>query len=119
MSLSSTILMAQETAAPAAPGGGMFQLILIVFMTLIAMYLLFVLPRKTQEKKTQNMLNSLKKNDRVMLTCGLIGTVYSIDLEQHEIVLKVDEATNTKMRFSTGAIYFVYQDKDKQDKKEN
>lgn len=52
-----------------------------------------------------------------MTTSGMIGTVHSIDKEQNEIILKVDDSTNTKIKFSLGAIYFVYQDKKEEQNK--
>ncbi len=98
---------AASKAPAGAPGGGI-NLIFMVFMVLIAMYFLFVLPKKSQAKQTQKMLNGLTKNDKVMTTSGIIGLVYSVDQESGEVVLKVDEANNTKIRFSAQAIYYVF-----------
>ena len=111
-----TLLAAAENSAPATPAKpGAMNVMFMVFMVLIAMYLLFVLPKKSQAKQTQKMIDSLNKNDRVMTNSGIIGLVYSIDKEAGEVVLKVDEANNTKIHFSIGAIYYVF--RDKEDKK--
>ena len=89
-----------------------FILMLPVF--LIIMWFLIASPQKRQEQRLRDMLNSLEKNDRVMTVGGLIGTVHSIDREQNEIVLKVDEATNTKVKFHLTAVSTVFsKDSDK------
>jgi preprotein translocase subunit YajC len=54
------------------------------------------------------MLDSLEKNDKVMTVGGLIGTVHSVDKEQNEIVLKVDDSNNTRLRFHLTAINTVF-----------
>ncbi|MDO5581449.1 MAG: preprotein translocase subunit YajC [Planctomycetia bacterium] len=109
-----------EAAKPAPPSTeqSIFSVLMIVSMMLIVMYLLFVLPKKNQEKNARKMIDSLKKNDKVMTTSGMIGTIYSIDKDQNEVVLKVDESNNTKIKFSLGAVYFVFKDKEKEAEKE-
>lgn len=97
---------AQKTVQP--PAGSMLQVVLMISVFLIIMWFLFILPKKNQTKQAQKMVESLKKNVRVMTYSGIIGTVYSVDKEQNEVVLKVDD--NTKIRFSLSAIYFVYND---------
>ncbi len=111
-----------QTPAPAAPSTEqtIFQLIIFGFLGLLVLYFIIILPKRSQAKQEQNtkkMIDSLKKNDKVMTTSGMIGTVHSIDKEQNEIILKVDDSTNTKIKFSLGAIYFVYQDKKEEQNK--
>ena len=48
------------------------------------------------------MIQSLDKNDRVRTIGGIIGTV--IDVKDDEVVLKVDESNNTKIRVSASSI---------------
>ncbi len=61
--------------------------------------------RRKEQKKQQDMLNALKKGDRVTTIGGIKGVV--VDVRTDEVVVKVDEATNTKMRFIRGAIRTV------------
>ena len=58
-------------------------------------------PKKKQEQHSQ-MVRSLKKNDRVCTIGGIFGTV--IEVRDKEIVLKIDESNNTKMKVSPSAI---------------
>ena len=92
-------------------GGGtspLFMLFIMLPAILIIMWILMVNPSKKQEERLRKMLNALEKNDKVMTVGGVIGTVHSIDKEQNEIVLKVDDANNTRIRFHLTAISVVF-----------
>lgn len=105
-----TPIFAEE--APVAPAGsGPFGFVMMIFVFLIALYLLFVLPTKSRDKQMNKMIDSLKVNDKVLTTSGVIGTVFSIDREAGEVVLRVDDSANVKIHFAISSIYFVY-DKD-------
>ncbi len=97
-----------ESAQPVPAGSGPFSFVAMIFFVLVAMYLLFVLPAKSRNKQAQQLLDSIKINDRVLTTSGIIGVVHSIDRQGGEIVLRVDDSNNVKMRFSLSAIYYVY-----------
>jgi len=64
-------------------------------------FILFREPRKRQRQQ-QQMVQSIKKNDKVRTVGGIIGTV--VDVKDDEIVLKVDESNNTKIRIMASAI---------------
>ena len=108
-------LFAQETAPAAArkPGTAesMLSLSMMVFFFLIAMWLLFILPKRRQEKQMKQLSESLKKHDKVMTSSGIIATVHSVDKEAGEVVLKVDESNDTKIRFSIQSVYYIFPDK--------
>ena len=99
-------LLAQSQPAPNAGGNFMF-IGLLVFM-----FVFFIVmsrtTRKGEEKKRKTLLDSLSKNDRVLTHSGIIGTIVAI--RDHEIVLKVDESTNTKMTFIKTAISQIITD---------
>ncbi len=97
-----------DAPAPAPTGSGPFTVVMMTFVMLIVMWLLIVLPKKSQDKQAQKLIDSIKINDKVMTTAGIIGTVVSIDKDGGEIVLRVDEATGAKIRFALGAICFVF-----------
>jgi preprotein translocase subunit YajC len=91
-----------------AQGGDMFLFFIMLPAILIFLWLFLVSPQKKQEERLRKMLNSLEKNDKVMTVGGLIGTVHTIDKEQNEIVLKVDDTNNTKLRFHLTAVSTVF-----------
>ncbi len=101
-----------EEVAETPPGGGLFnQQGLFLLVLLGGMILLFVLnsrTRKKQEQKRQEMLGSLKKGDKVTSIGGIVGTV--IEVRDDEVVVKVDEQNNVRMRFARWAIRGVGED---------
>ncbi|MBQ9873459.1 MAG: preprotein translocase subunit YajC [Thermoguttaceae bacterium] len=102
-------LFAQEGAPnPAPAGSGAFGAVMMIFVFLIAMWLLFVLPSKSRDKQAKKLIDSIKINDKVLTYGGVIGEVYSIDKDQGEITLRVDDANNVKIRFALSSVYFVY-----------
>ena len=113
-----------DAPAPTPAGSGPFAVVMMTFVMLIVLWFLIVLPKKSQDKKAQALIDSIKINDKVMTTAGIIGTVSSIDRDGGEIVLRVDDATGAKIRFALGAVCFVFNKeaakeaaKDKQAKK--
>jgi preprotein translocase subunit YajC len=83
------------------------QMLLLGLLFVLMYFMLFRAPRKRQQEQ-QKMVSSLKKNDRVLTTGGILGTI--IDARDDEIILKIDEATNTKMRIVPSAILKVLGD---------
>ena len=91
-----------------APSGG----VNIFFALMMAMLVFFFLSQRSQQKKKdrarQALFDGISKNDRVLTIGGVIGTVHTV--KDKEVVLKVDESTNTKMTFVKTAIQSVITD---------
>lgn len=83
-------------------GGGAAAL--IQFLPIIAIglvfYFLVIGPANKQRKKTQEMLNSLKKGDRVITSGGIYGTIQGVEAEV--VYLKIAE--NVKVKVARSAI---------------
>jgi len=90
-----------RTAAPVSSQSSYIQLLFIGGIFVIMYFILFREPRKRQRQQ-QQMIQSIKKNDKVRTVGGIIGTV--VDVKDDEIVLKVDESNNTKIRVVASAI---------------
>lgn len=93
---------------PNAPGEatakkpfGNMQYIFLALMFVMMYLILFRGPRKKQKQHKQ-MVQTLTKNDKVRTIGGIIGTV--VDVKGDEVVLKIDESNNTKIRLSASAI---------------
>lgn len=54
------------------------------------------------EKKHKEMLANLKRGDRVQTIGGILGSV--VEVRDNEVVVKVDEGSNTKIRVVRDAI---------------
>lgn len=79
-----------------------------ILLMLVVLYFFVFRSKKTEERKRRDMLGSLKRGDRVQTIGGILGTV--MEAKDTEVVLKVDESTNTKMRFSRSAIHRVVEE---------
>jgi len=66
-------------------------------------YFLVIAPANKQKRKTQEMLNSLKKGDRVVTSGGIYGTVQGVEAEV--VHLKISE--NVKVKVARSAISSV------------
>lgn len=77
----------------------------------IAFYFFLLRPKNKQEKQRVAMLNALKKGDRIQTIGGILGTV--VETRDDEVVVKVDETSNTKITFSRNAIHRVREEEKK------
>jgi preprotein translocase subunit YajC len=91
----------QPTDADRKPGFDTGSLIFIILIFVVMYFLLFRGPRKRQQQQRQ-MVQSLRKNDRVRTIGGIMGTI--VDIKGDEITLKIDESTNTKIKVISSAI---------------
>ena len=77
----------------------------------VVFYLFLIRPKSKQEKQRVAMLSGLKKGDRIQTIGGILGTV--VDSRDDEVVVKVDETSNTKITFSRSAIHRVREEEKK------
>lgn len=104
-----------QTSETQSPQGGGLLFFLPLILLVVVYFVLLVLPKRKQEKERQTMLSNLKKGDRIQSIGGILGTVVSTD--ENEVLVKVDETTNTKIRFSRNAIHRVIVDEKKPENK--
>jgi len=64
--------------------------ILFMYVPIIAIfYFLIIRPQRQQQKKIKAMLDNLKKNDEIITTSGIHGTVAIV--KEKTVVVRVDE----------------------------
>ena len=108
-------VLAQATQST-QPAGGFFQNPLFVPAILVALLIIFMSRNsKKQRKQAEDLRNSMKKGDRVQTIGGILGTV--VELRDTDVLIKVDETNNTKIRFSRNAIHRVVSEEDTAEKK--
>ena len=126
MIFTSMILFAQATgtAAPAggaaaAPSadGGMFQMLLFLFVLFGIMWFLMIRPQQREQKRRQTMWDSVQKFDKIVTIDGIHGTVTAIDKEAGTLTLLIDEGNNTKIRIWTSCVGEVLPAKDEKEAK--
>jgi preprotein translocase subunit YajC len=83
-------------------------LMLAVFAVVMFILLNSSKSKRNDQRQRDEMLKNMKRGDRVMTAGGILGTV--VDVRDTEVVLKVDESTNTKIKFSREAIKRVLTD---------
>lgn len=86
------------------------QIALLVLPIGLFFYLFLIRPQRREQAERQKMLDAVKKNDRVVTIGGVYGVVANVNKEANEITVKVDEATNTKLRLTLGSIARVLGD---------
>jgi preprotein translocase subunit YajC len=75
-----------------------------------AAYLLLFRPERERMRKQQDLLKALKRNDRVVTSSGIYGTVANVEREVDRVTLKVDEASNAKLTVTLASIAKVLRD---------
>ena len=110
------IVVAQN--APAAGGNPSLLTTLLPLLPIVFLfYFLILRPKQVEDRKRQAMINTLKKNDRVLTLAGIYGTVVSVDNDQDRVVLRVDD--NVKIAFSkTSVVKVIDVASDKEKEKE-
>ena len=71
------------------PQSGMTQILFMYVPIVLIFYFLIIRPQQQQQKKTKQMQENLKKNDEVITTSGIHGTVAIV--KEKTVVLRVDE----------------------------
>jgi len=88
-----------QPAVQVNPIVNLFPLILIF----IIFYFMLIRPQKKQEKERQQMLKALEKNDQVVTTGGIHGTI--VNVKERTVTLRVDD--NVKIEVERNCIASV------------
>jgi preprotein translocase subunit YajC len=109
---SATALFAEgEGGAGGGAGDGSMAISLLPFVAIFVLfYFLMIRPQRREQARRQEMLAAVKKNDRVITAGGIYGVVTNVNYEADEVTVKVDEATNTKLRMTLSSITRVLGD---------
>ena len=78
------------------------NLIPFIFIFII-FYFLLIRPQKTKEQEHRKMLEKLDKNDEVVTSGGIHGTI--VNVKEKSVVLRIDD--NVKMEIEKGCIAYV------------
>ncbi|MDP8226104.1 MAG: preprotein translocase subunit YajC [Candidatus Celaenobacter polaris] len=88
------------------PGSGIMGFLPIIIMFVI-LYFLLIRPQQKKQKDMVKMRDDLQKNEKVITSGGIIGTIYSI--KGDVIVLKVDDNVKIEVTKSAIATKFINQ----------
>ena len=100
MNISDLLILAE--AAPAAQPNVLVSVMPMVFLFVIA-YFLLIRPQQKKAKDHQNLIESVKTGDQVVTNAGIHGTVSNV--KDKTIIVKV--ADNVKIEFDRAAVVTV------------
>jgi len=88
---------------PEEEGGG-FDLTIIIFLVAIVaiFYFLMIRPQRKRQKEHQQLMEELKRGDRVITAGGIYGVIES--LSEDSIVIKVESGTTMRVARSSVAL---------------
>ncbi len=75
-------------------GGGGFEAFLPFILIMVVIYFLMIRPQSKRQKEKRQMLENIKKGDRVITIGGIHGSVAGIKNNGKVVVLKVDKNMN-------------------------
>jgi preprotein translocase subunit YajC len=93
------LVIAQEGAS-----GSFWSTFVLILPIPFLFYFLIIVPQKQQEKKRRGMIESMKKNDKVLTSGGIYGTVISVDTKNDKVVLRVDDERGVKLAFTIASV---------------
>lgn len=89
---------------------GMF----LLFAFIGIMFLLLVVqPERKKQAEHRKLLDSIKPNDRIVTIGGIYATVVQVPKDGNELVVRIDENNNTKMRITRAAVSRVIRPEEK------
>jgi preprotein translocase subunit YajC len=116
--LSRNVILLQAGGQPGQPHQDLGQLLTGIFPMLVIlfvfMYLFAIRPQRKQEQEKKTMLDSVKKNDRVVTIGGIHGSVSAVKAET--VLLTV--ADNVQLKFNKSAIQKILRKGESEDEED-
>ena len=69
----------------------------------VIFYFLLIRPQKQKEKEHQKMLEGIDKNDEVVTSGGIHGTI--VNVKEKTLILRIDE--NVKMEIEKSSVAYI------------
>jgi preprotein translocase YajC subunit len=93
------------TAPARDPGRESMSMFLMMGVIFAIFYFILIRPQRKRERERLALLDKIQKNDRVLTSGGMFGTVHSV--KNNEVILKIDEDKDVKIRVTKGSIMHV------------
>ncbi|MDD5439980.1 MAG: preprotein translocase subunit YajC [Candidatus Omnitrophica bacterium] len=105
------MLYAYAEAPSIAPqtGAGLFQFFIMMAAIMLIWHFLVLRPQKKQQEDHKKLIASLGKNDEVITSGGIHGTI--VNVKEHSFVLKIDD--NAKMEIQKDHVTTVKKKREK------
>ncbi len=89
----------------ATQGNPMMQFLPLMVIMFAVMYFLIIRPQKQKEKKRQQMITNVRKQDRIVTAGGVHGVVVSV--KENEVIVRVDDSKDVKIKVDKSALTTV------------
>ncbi len=89
----------------AKAGNPMMQFLPLMVIMFAVMYFLIIRPQKQKEKKRQEMIANVRKQDRIVTAGGVHGVVVSV--KENEVIVRIDDTKDVKIKVDKSAITSV------------
>lgn len=103
-SVCSFVLFADAAAKPEGPASLLVGPLLPMLVVGLLFYLMILRPERSKRNNHSELVSNLKKNDRIVTIGGIFGTVVNAQQGSDEVVVKVDESANAKLRILRSAV---------------
>lgn len=87
----------------ANPQAAMLSQMVLMALLFGVFYVLLIRPQRQKEKEHQKMLGALNKNEEVVLTSGIHGTI--VNVKDKTFILRVDD--NVKIEVEKNSVAYV------------
>ncbi|MFH1199227.1 MAG: preprotein translocase subunit YajC [Candidatus Omnitrophota bacterium] len=87
---------------PQGQSGAIMQLVPLILIFVI-FYFMLIRPQKNKEKAHQKMLSELNKNDDIVTTGGIHGTI--VNIKDKTFVVRVDD--NVKIEIEKNCVSYL------------
>ena len=77
-------------------------MIVYVFVICVLMYFIAIKPQKKEQKKKQELMNSIEKGDFVLTTSGFYGVI--IDISEEDVIVEFGNNKNCRIPMQKAAI---------------
>ncbi|HEU0068345.1 MAG TPA: preprotein translocase subunit YajC [Nitrospiraceae bacterium] len=96
------LLLAQgeTSSSPFGSLGGLFPFIAIGLL----FYFMLLRPERKKRSDMEQVLENLKKNDRVVTIGGIFGVIVNVQKGAEDVTLRIDDTNNTRLRVLRSAI---------------
>lgn len=103
--MSSSVTSTTTTSTPAGSPGqasvGLMGAFTPILLMIVFFYFLIIRPQQKREVKRKSLIDSIKKGDRVVTSCGIVGVIHKI-VSSDEVSLEVAE--NVRIRILKNSI---------------
>jgi preprotein translocase subunit YajC len=93
----------------AAGGQGQYSGFIMILIMFAIFYFLLIRPQQKKQKEHREMVNNLKKDDRVVTSGGIYGKITGVD----DQAVTVEITDKVRVKVARGNISVVLQDKSK------